>query len=68
MLTITSLQMFTGGLKISLGKRELKPGESTKLKLTAVRDELLKVRTRPRILMIVNDPQKPKVTITINVQ
>jgi len=67
-LTITSLQMFTGGLKISLGKRELKPGESTKLKLTAVRDELLKVRTRPRILMIVNDPQKPKVTITINVQ
>jgi hypothetical protein len=65
-LNITSLQMFTSGLKISLGKRQLQPGESTKLKITALRDDLQKVRTRPRILMIVNDPQKPKVTITIN--
>ena len=65
-LNITSLQLFTSGLKISLGKRKLQPGESTKLKITAYRDELQKVRTRPRILMIVNDSQKPKVTITIN--
>lgn len=65
-LEITSLQMFTKGLRISLGQKRLKPGESTKLKITAERDELLKSRTRPRILMIVNDPQKPKVTITIN--
>jgi hypothetical protein len=65
-LNITSLQMFTSGLKISLGKRKLQPGESTKLKITALRDDLQKARTRPRILMIVNDPQKPKVTITIN--
>ena len=65
-LNITSLQLFTSGLKISLGKRKLQPGESTKLKITAYRDALQKVRTRPRILMIVNDSQKPKVTITIN--
>ena len=31
-----------------------------------MRDDLQKVRTQPRILMITNDPQKPKVTITIN--
>ena len=65
-LQISSLQMFTSGLQISLGKRALKPGESTKLKITAERAELLKSRTLPRILMIVNDPQKPKVIITIN--
>ena len=65
-LEISSLQMFTGGLRISLGQKHLKPGESTKLKITAERAELMKTRTRPRILMIVNDPQKPKVTITIN--
>jgi hypothetical protein len=65
-LEISSLQMFTGGLRISLGQKHLKPGESTKLKVTAERVELMKSRTRPRILMIVNDPQKPKVTITIN--
>lgn len=65
-LEISSLQLFTGGLTVSLGKKRLFPGERTKLKFTAVRDELKKVRTRPRILMITNDPSKPKVTITIN--
>lgn len=65
-LRISSLQMFTGGLKISLGKSRLRPGESTKLKITAIRSDLQKVRTRPRVLMITNDPDKPKVTITIN--
>ena len=65
-LEISSMQMFTGGLVISLGKKTLKPGETTKLKITAERAELLKSRTRPRILMILNDPQKTKVVITIN--
>lgn len=65
-LDITSLQLFTEGLKVSLGQRKLHPGASTKLKITAIQEELKKVRIRPRILMIVNDPQKPKVTITIN--
>lgn len=65
-LDISSLQLFTRGLEVSLGKRRLQPGESTRLKITAQRDELNKVRTRPRILMITNDPANPKVTITIN--
>lgn len=65
-LDISSLQLFTEGLKVSLGQRKLRPGASTKLKITAIQAELKKVRIRPRILMIVNDPQKPKVTITIN--
>lgn len=65
-LDISSLQMFTEGLTISLGKRKLTPGQTTKLKVTAIRDELLKVRRRPRILMITNDPEKGKVVININ--
>ncbi len=65
-LTISSLQMFTDGLRISLGKSTLQTGESTKLKITAKRDELMKARTKPRILMITNDPDKSKVVITIN--
>ena len=65
-LDISSLQLFTGGLKVSLGKSKLKPGEKTTLKITALRDDLKKVRTRPRILMITNDPDRSKVTITIN--
>ena len=65
-LDISSLQLFTGGLKVSLSKSKLKPGEKATLQITAIRDDLKKVRTRPRILMITNDPDKPKVTITIN--
>lgn len=65
-LDISSLQLFTGGLQVSLGKSKLQPGEKTTLKITALRDDLKKVRTRPRILMITNDPDHPKVTITIN--
>ena len=65
-LDITSLQLFTGGLKVSLGSSTLRPGAKTKLKITALREELKKARLRPRILMITNDPSKPKVTITIN--
>lgn len=67
-LNISSLQMFTPGLRISLDKRRLQPGEYAKLKITAIRGELQKVRTRPRILMITNDPAKPKVTITLNMK
>lgn len=67
-LTISSLQMFTEGLQISLGKSTLQPGESTKLKITARHEELMKVRTKPRILMITDDPDKSKVVITINVK
>ena len=65
-LDISSLQLFTGGLQVSLSKSKLQPGEKTTLKITALRDELKKARTRPRILMITNDPDHPKVTITIN--
>ena len=67
-LTISSLQMFTEGLKISLGKSTLQTGESTKLKITAQRDVLKNARTKPRILMITNDPDQSKVIITVNVK
>ena len=64
-LDISSLQMFTRGMKVTLGKSRLAPTETTKLKITAVAAELKKVRTTPRVLMITNDPNQPKVVITI---
>lgn len=67
-LNISSLQMFTMGLRVTLGKRQLRPGQSTKLKVTAVREELDKARSHPRVLMITNDPSHAKVIITISYQ
>lgn len=64
-LEIQSLQMLTRGLEVVLPKRTLKPGESTKMKITGNAAQLAKVRTRPRILMITNDLSNPKVVIEI---
>jgi len=65
-LDITSLQMFTRGLKVTLGKSHLMPGESTKLKITGIAADLKKARSAPRVLMITNDPKYSKVVITVN--
>ena len=65
-LNISSLQLFTRGLKVTLGKRILEPGETTKLKVEAIASDLKKARTRPRVLMITDDPRRPKVVITVN--
>ena len=67
-LNITSLQMFTGGLKVKLPKSTLQPGESTKLRVTIIPSQIRKARSKPRILMITNDPEHAKVVININVE
>lgn len=65
-LEIQNLQMFTEGIQLKLNKRELKPGESAKLKITVVPKEMKRLRTNPRVLMITNDPDNPKVILRIN--
>lgn len=65
-LKISSLQMFTSGMKVTLGKREIAPSEQTKLKVTCEKELLMKARSKPRVLMITNDPAMPKITININ--
>jgi hypothetical protein len=67
-LKISSMQLFTTGLKVTLGKQELEPGLSTTLKVTGYADDLQRLRTKPRILMITNDPDHAKVVININVK
>jgi len=65
LLNISSMQLFTRGLKVTLDSREIQPGQSTKMKITGIAEELGKVRTRPRILMITNDPDHAKVVNNI---
>ena len=67
-LVISSLQMFTSGLKVTLGSREINPGQSTTLKITGIASDLKNVRKRPRILMITNDPDHSKVVINIKLK
>lgn len=65
---ITSLQMFTAGLQVTLSSRVIAPGEKAKLKISADVKKLKALRSRPRVLMITDDPQNQKVVITINVE
>ncbi len=67
-LNISSMQMFTSGLKVRLNKSRLDPGESAKLKITAYKKHLKNARSKPRVLMITNDPNKSKVVIHVNVK
>lgn len=66
-LEITDLQVFNSVLGVHLKKRVLKPGASTKLKITAYGKNLGRVKGTPRVLMITNDPNCPKVIIKVNV-
>ncbi len=66
-LEVRNLQMFTSGLEISLSKTTIEPHTQAKLKITAIADQLKTAKRTPRILMITNDPRKPKVVIKINV-
>ena len=63
---ISSLQVFTTGLNVTLGKAELQPGETTTLKITAIKDQIKKAKSMPRVLMITNDPDNPKIVIKVN--
>ena len=67
-LEISSLQMFTAGLKLSLNKTRILPGDIAKLKITADEKQLKNVKAAPRVLMITNDPKQAKVVITVNVK
>ena len=64
-LNIRNIQMFTMGLEVSLNKQKLKPGESAKLKITADKRQIKAARSKPRVLMITNDPNNAKVTIKV---
>lgn len=67
-LNIKNIQMFTVGLQVSLNKQKLMPGESAKLKVTAEERLIKMARSKPRVLMITNDPNQPKVTIEIKTE
>lgn len=67
-LEISSIQMFTSGLTLTLDKSELQAGEHTKLKIVGDLEKLKNLRTKPRVLMITNDPEQPKVVIPIQIR
>ncbi|MEJ8768958.1 DUF1573 domain-containing protein [Prevotella sp. HCN-7019] len=64
-LRISNLQMFSSALSVSLNKSVLDPGEEAKLKVTANVERMKKSKSEPKVLMITNDPNNPKVEINV---
>ncbi|EJX04551.1 secreted protein containing DUF1573 [gut metagenome] len=66
-LEIQDLQVFNSALGVRLKKRVLRPGASTKMKITVFGHYLNKVKSTPRVLMITNDPNQPKAVVKVHV-
>lgn len=64
-LEISDLQVFNSAVGVHLKKRVLKPGTSTKLKITVYSQHLKTLKRAPRVMMITNDPNRPKVVIHV---
>lgn len=64
-LHINKLQVLHHAVSVSLKKRVLKPGESTRLRVTIDKRNIDKKHRQLRLLMITNDPEQPKVEINI---
>lgn len=64
-LRISKLQVFNSVVGVSLKKTELQPTESTRLRVTIQKKNVGKKKHHLRILMITNDPVRPKVEINL---
>lgn len=67
-LHIHQVQVFNKAISVSLGNRTLKPGKSSKLKITAHAQYLKSAKNRPRVLLISDDPEHAKEVINIEVE
>ena len=67
-LDISSMQMFTTGMSVKLNKTKIKPGEEAKLKITVNQKQMKTARTKPRVLIITNDPKQPKVAVRVKLK
>ena len=64
-LEIQKLQLFTMGMQVQLDKQKIEPGETAKMTVACKAKDLRKLRVKPRILMITNDPNHQKVILEI---
>ncbi|MBR8719821.1 hypothetical protein IX307_001069 [Bacteroides pyogenes] len=64
-LVISKLQVFNSSVEVALKKRVIPPGGSTKLRVTIHKRSTGNKKHHLRILMITNDPLRPKVELNI---
>jgi hypothetical protein len=53
---------------VKLNKTTLQPNETATMKITVEAKGLKTARSKPRVLMITNDPMKSKVVINVDIK
>ncbi len=64
-LNVRSVQVHGKGVNVKLGNRVIKPGKSVQLKVTVIKDMIHNNKSTPRILLITDDPARPKTIVKI---
>lgn len=64
-LQINKLQVFHPAVSVSLKKTVLQPGESTRLRVSVTKKHIDRHRGHLRLLLITNDPMRPKIEMNI---
>lgn len=67
-LHIQQVQVFSKALSVSLNNSTLAPGKTAKMKIMISNKYLYKAKSRPRVLLITDDPKHAKQIININIQ
>ncbi len=67
-LEIKKLQVFNSAVSVSLRKKSIEPGQSTKLKVELSAKWLKRTKGEKKVLMITNDPSNPLVMINLKVK
>lgn len=64
-LKLSKIQAFNQAITIALSKTELQPKEEVKMKITVDSRFLGLSKAQPRVLIITNDPQRPKEVVNV---
>ncbi|WP_321438397.1 DUF1573 domain-containing protein [uncultured Bacteroides sp.] len=67
-LEIKKLQVFNSAVGVSLGKKLIQPGQTTKLKVEISGKWLKKTKGETKVMMITNDPVNPLMMINLKVK
>lgn len=64
-LIVSNVQVYGRALNVRLSNRTIQPGKTAKLKVTVLAQHLRQAKSQPRVLIIANDPARPKTTIRV---
>lgn len=67
-LMVHNLQVFNPAVEVSLSNRKVSPGGSVKMKIKMHRKMIGRFKSRPRVLLVTDDPENPVKIVNITIK